>query len=68
MDMNLSRLGEKVKDRKVWDDVVHGSQRVRHDLATEQKTTKNTITWGIKMLTCKFFLQGVGYKHLDHSS
>ena len=32
MDMSLGKLWEMVKDRKVWS---IGSQRVRHDLATE---------------------------------
>ena len=36
VDMNLSKLQEIVKDRGAWCAAV-GSQRVRHDLATEQK-------------------------------
>ena len=38
MDMNLSKLQETVKDRETWCVAVHGleSQRVGHDLATEQ--------------------------------
>ena len=35
MDMSLSRLQELVMDRETWHAVVHGSQRVRHDYATE---------------------------------
>ena len=38
MDMNLSKLQEIVKDREVWCAVVRGSQRVGHDLATQQVT------------------------------
>ena len=34
MDMSLSKLQEKVKDREAWRVVVFG---VRHDLATEQQ-------------------------------
>ena len=34
MDMNLSKLRETVKDREAWHESM-GSQRVRHDLATE---------------------------------
>ena len=35
MDLNLSRLQEIAKDREAWRAIVHGSQRVGHDLATE---------------------------------
>ena len=37
MDMNLSKLQEIVKDREAWHAAVQESQRVRHDLATEQQ-------------------------------
>ena len=37
MDMNLSKLQEIVKNREVWCAQSMRSQRVRHDLATEQK-------------------------------
>ena len=36
MDMNLSKLWETVEDRGAWYVVVHGSQKVEHNLATEQ--------------------------------
>ena len=37
MDMNLSKLQEIVKDREAWHAAVMALQRIRQDLATEQK-------------------------------
>ena len=37
MDMNLSKLQETLEDRGVGRAAVHGSHRVRHDLAMEQE-------------------------------
>ena len=36
MDLSWSKLQEMVKDREAWHAAVQGSQRVGHDLATEQ--------------------------------
>ena len=36
MDMNLNKFQEIVTDREAWRAAVHGSQRVRHDLVTEE--------------------------------
>ena len=36
-DMSWSKLQEILKYREAWHAAVHGSQRVRHDLATEQQ-------------------------------
>ena len=37
MGMNSTKLQKIVKDREAWHAAVHGSQIVRHDLATEQQ-------------------------------
>ena len=37
MDMNLSDLQQRVEDRGTWHTAVHGLQRVRHNLETEQQ-------------------------------
>ena len=37
MDMNLGKFWEMVRDREAWSAAVMGSQRVRHDWATEQQ-------------------------------
>ena len=42
MYMNMSKLQEIVKDKEAWH-AVHESQRVRHDLATEQHQLKWTL-------------------------
>ena len=37
MDMSLRKLREIVMDRESWRASVHGSQRVGHDLVSEQQ-------------------------------
>ena len=41
MDMSLSKLQEVVKNRETWHAMGMGSQRVRHDWATEQQQQKD---------------------------
>ena len=43
MDVSLSKLQGTVEDRGAWCAVVHGSQRVGHDLVTEQQHTLSVI-------------------------
>ena len=40
IDMSLSKLSEVVKHREAWCAAVHESQRVGHNLATEQHQGK----------------------------
>ena len=40
MDVSLSELPELVMDREAWRAVIHGSQRVGHDWATELNWTE----------------------------
>ena len=37
MDMSLSKFMDTVKDREAWRAAVHGVERVRHNLVTEQQ-------------------------------
>ena len=42
-DMSLSKPREIAEDREAWRAAVHGSQRIRHDLVTEQQHKSNTL-------------------------
>ena len=44
MDMSVSKLQERVNDREAWHSQSMGSQRVGHDLATEQQATKKSVS------------------------
>ena len=44
VDLSLSKIGEIVRDRGVWCAAVHGSQRVRYDLVTEQQQIGMNLT------------------------
>ena len=37
MNMALGKLWEVMKDREAWHAAIHGLQRVRHNLVTEQQ-------------------------------
>ena len=43
MHMSLSKLLQMVKDREAWRAVVHGWQRVRYDLVTEQQISPHPV-------------------------
>ena len=45
MDMSLSKLWEIMKTMEFWWAVVHGSQRVRHELAIEQYNAINKLLY-----------------------
>ena len=62
MDMSLSKLRELVMDREAWRAAVYGSQRVRHDWATE-------LNWTVIdcFMTLNFFLPCV-YFPLSHAN
>ena len=55
MDMNLSQLQETVEDRGAWVLQSVGSQRVGHDLATEQQQRAELDTMVQGRLCRKFF-------------
>ena len=65
VDMNLSKLRETVKDRGTWCAAVQGSQRVRHDLATEQQQQHGCFEGYSGTDGVYFALQELGNEHLD---
>ena len=45
MDMSLSKFREIGMNREAWRAAVHGLQRVRHDLVTEQQQQQQSQIW-----------------------
>ena len=43
MGLSLSKLWEIVKDRETWHAAFYGSQKVRHNLVTEQHNNSDNI-------------------------
>ena len=56
MDMSLSKLRDLVMDREAWCAAVKGTQRVRHDWATDLNLTWSNYNQGIPT-TCYFWNQ-----------
>ena len=52
MDMSLSKVQEIVKDMKAWYAAVHGSQRLSHNLVTEQQCKGAAIIEGLEGKRC----------------
>ena len=66
MDMNVSKLQETVKDRESWLAAVHGSQRIGHNLATEQQqmhvyTHTQAITIGMHAINKNYIHDNLKY-------
>ena len=49
-DMNLRKLQKTVEDRGVWHATVHGLQRVRHNLVTEQQSFLSTHNVAVQLV------------------
>ena len=56
MDMSLSKLPEMVKDKEVWRTKSVGSQRVGHDLATEQQETRYHYYSSLNQMVGTYYL------------
>ena len=50
MNTRLSKLREIVKDREAWRATVHGLQRVRHNLVTEQQSFLSTHNVAVQLV------------------
>ena len=47
MDMSVSKFQKMVKDKDAWCATVHGTQRIRHDRASEQQQQIVSIYYSI---------------------
>ena len=72
MDMNFSKLQEMLKDGRVWLLQFMGSQRIRHDWATEQQffllikclLYKGQVMWWAYMMASQFMYHS--YRHTEN--
>ena len=68
MDMNFSKLQERLKDSRAWRAAVHGLQTVGHDWAIEQHMYISKLLNYGSIISNVLTLKEKNYFHLSHSS